>query len=124
MQLNLKPGKTEMMIFAVSTSRRSALQQQHSFTLGGEAVRYVAQYRYLGCQVHEQWLFGADFKPRASHLMFKALELRRELDHLDAARSVRLGLRLYDVKVRPSATYGSCVWATRFHMVGTASMVV
>ena len=124
MQLNLKPGKTEMMIFAVSNSRRSALQQQHSFTLGGEAVRYVAQYRYLGCQVHERWLFSADFKPRASHLMFKSLELRRELDHLDAARSVRLGLRLYDVKVRPSATYGSCVWATRFHMVGTASMVV
>ena len=26
-------------------------------------------------------------------------------------------VRMYDVKVRPSATYGSCVWATRFHMV-------
>lgn len=122
MQLNLKPGKTETMIFAVSDPRRSALQQQHSFTLGGEAVRYVAQHRYLGCQVYERWLFGADFKPRASHLMLKSL--RRELHHLDAARSVRLRLRLYDVKVRPSATYGSCVWATRFHMVGIASMVV
>ena len=123
MQLNLKPGKTEMMVFGVSDSRRSALQQQHSFTLGGHAVRYVSQYRYLGCQVHERWLFGVDFKLRASHLLVKSLELRRELDHLDADRSVRLGLRLYDVKVRPSATYGSCVWATRFHMVGTDSVV-
>ena len=124
MQLNLKPGKTEMIIFAVSDCRRATLQQQHCFSLGGETVRYVAQYRYLGCQVHERWAFGADFKPRASHLLFKSLELRRELDHLDAARSVRLGLRLYDVKVRPSATYGSCVWATRFHMVGPSSVVV
>ena len=124
MRLNLKPGKTEMMVFAVSGPRRAALQQQHCFSLGGEVVRYVTQYRYLGCQVHERWLYGVDFSSRASHVLVKSLELRRELDSLDAARSVRLGLRLYDVKVRPAATYGSCVWATRFHMVSPTSAVV
>ena len=124
MQLNLKPGKTEMMLFAVSNDRRAALQQQHSFTLAGQTVRWVAQYQYLGCQVHERWLYGTDFPSRASRMLVKSLHLRRELDHLDAARSVRLGLRLYDVKVRPSATYASCVWATRFNMVGHTSAVV
>ena len=124
MQINLKPGKTEMMMFAVSNARREAIQQQHIFSLAGEAVRYVAQYRYLGCQVHERWLYGADFQPRSSHVFVKTLQLRRELDNLDAGRSVRLGLRLYDVKVRPAALYGSCVWATRFHMVHPTSAVI
>lgn len=52
------------------------------------------------------------------------MQMRREIDGLHCARSVRLGLRLYDVKVQPSATYGSCVWATRFHMVGTKSVAI
>ena len=124
MQLNMKLGKTEMMIFSVSDSRRAALQQEHNFLLAGEAVRYVAQYRYLGCQVHERWLYGADFTARSSQVLVQTLMLRRQLDHLDAAKSVHLGLRLYDVKVRPSATYGACVWATRFHMVRPGSVVV
>ena len=86
-------------------------------------MRYVEQYKYLGCYVHERWLFGADFKLRASRVLVQTIMLRRELDNLGAARSIRVGLRLYDVKVRPSATYGSCVWATRFHMVEPSSLV-
>ena len=124
MQLNLKPGKPEMIIFAISDSRRSALQNQHTFILAGEAVRYVAEYKYLGCHVHERWLYGGDLKSRASRVLVHTLIMRRELDNLDVARSVRLGLRLYDVKVRPSATYGSCVWGTRFHMVNHSSAVI
>lgn len=57
-------------------------------------------------------------------MLVKSLELRRQLDNLNAARSVRRGLRLYDVKVRPSAVYGSCVWATRLHMVSPTSAVI
>lgn len=38
--------------------------------------------------------------------------MRRQLDHLGAARSVNLGLRMCDVKVRQSATYASCVTGT------------
>ena len=124
MQVNLKPGKTEMMIFAVSDARRAALKQQHNFTLAGQPVRYVEQTKYLGCQVHERWLFGVDFKMRASRVLVSTMMLRRQLDHLGADRSVRLGLRLYDVKVRPSALYGSCVWGTRFHMTDPGSRVV
>ena len=45
MQLNLKSGKTEMMIFAVSSARRSPLQVEHYFTLAGQQVRYLSQYR-------------------------------------------------------------------------------
>ena len=37
---------------------------------------------------------------------------------------MRLGLRLYDVQVRQMATYGSCVCATRFHMVAPHCRVV
>ena len=124
MRLNLGPGKTEMMIFAVSDSRRQDLKQQHTFILAGQPVRYVEQYKYLGCYVHERWLFGVDFKLRASRVLVQTIMMRRELDNLGAARSVRLGLRMYDVKVRPSATYGSCVWATRYHMVQHDSVVI
>ena len=56
-------------------------------------------------------------------MLVQTIMMRRELDNLGAARSVPLGLRMYDVKVRPSATYGSCVWATRFHMVQPDSSV-
>ena len=124
MRLNMGPGKTAMMLFAVSASRRLQLKEQQSFVLSGQAVSYVEQYKYLGCQVHERWLFGADFKLRASRVLVQTMMLRRELDHLGAARSVRLGFRLYDVKVRPSAVYGSCVWATKFHAVDPSSHVV
>ena len=64
MQLNLGPGKPEMMILAVSAARRADLKQQHCFSLAGHPVRYVEQY--LGCHVHERCLSGADVKPRAS----------------------------------------------------------
>lgn len=74
--------------------------------------------------MHERWLFGANFQPRVSRVTVQTVMLRRQLGHLDAARSIWLGLRLYDVKVRPSAVYGSCVWATRFHMVEPQSLVV
>ena len=124
MRLNMEPGKTEMMIFGVSDSRRTGLKEQQAFMLAGQPVRYVAQYKYLGCHVHERWLYGADFNTRASRVLVQTLMMRRELDHLSAARSVRLGLRLYDVKVKPSATYGSCVWGTRFHMVSPTSAVI
>ena len=123
MRLNLGPGKTEMLLFAVSAARRTELKQRHTFVLAGQPVRYVEQYKYLGCYVHERWLFGVDFKLRASRVLVQTIMMRRGLDHPGGARSVRLGLRMYDVKVRPSATYGSCVWAPRFHMVAHDSSV-
>ena len=124
MPVNMQPGKTEMMLFGVSDARSQALQQQHQSSVDGQVVRYVAQYRYLGCHVHERWLYGIDFKLSASQALVQTLMLRRDLDHLSAARSVHLGLRMYDVRVRPSATYGSCVWATQFHSVNPASASV
>ena len=65
MQLNLGPGKTEMMIFAVSAARRADLKQRHCFSLAGQPVRYVEQYKYLGCHVHERCLFAAQGLPDA-----------------------------------------------------------
>lgn len=126
MRVNLQLGKTEMMLFDVSDARRQALQQQHQFSVDGQVLRYVTQYRYLaiGCHVHERWLYGIDFKLRASRVFVQTLMLCRDLDHLSAARSVHLGLRMYDLRVRPSATYGSCVWATRFHSSDPASASV
>ena len=124
MQVNLGPGKTEMMIFAVSAAGRADLKQRHCFRLAGQPVRYVEQYKSLGCYVHERCLFGADFKPRASRMLVSTMMMCRELDRLGAARSVRLGLRMYEVKVRPLATYGSCVSATRFHRAEPDSTVV
>ena len=69
------------------------------------------QYKCLGCQVHERSFLRADFQFRESRVRAKTFDMRRTLDHLGAARSVRLSLRLYDVQVRQTATYGSCVWA-------------
>ena len=109
MQLNMELGKTEMMIYGVSASRRTGLKEQHAFMLAGQHVRYVGHYKCLGCNMHERWLYGANFKTRASRVLMRTLMMRRELDHLSAARSVRLGLRLYDVKVKRLATHGSCV---------------
>lgn len=54
----------------------------------------------------------------------KTFQLRREQDHLGAARSVRLVIRMDDVKVRQSATYGASVWGTRFNMVEPDSKIV
>ena len=51
MRVNLKPGKTEMMIFAVSDSVRAALKAANTFIISGQPVRFVSQYKYLGCQV-------------------------------------------------------------------------
>jgi hypothetical protein len=102
------------MVFGVSNARRSALQSAHTFQLGGHPVRYTRQYTYLGCVIHESTYFKADFAKRKSQLFIKTLSLRRALDRLGAARSLSLGFRLYDVQVRPSAVYGSCVWGTRF----------
>ena len=54
-------------------------------------------------------------------MLVQTLMMRRKLDRLStsAAKSVCLGLRLYEVKVKPAAIYGSCHdgWGTRFHMV-------
>ena len=124
MKVNLGPGKTEVMIFGVSDRRRSALMAAHSFRLAGQPVRYTAQYTYLGCKLHQRTLFGADFAKRGSQVLVKTMMLRRGLDNLGAARSVRLGFRLYDVQVRPTAGYGSCVWATRFHKADPKSRAV
>ncbi|KAK9808511.1 hypothetical protein WJX73_003231 [Symbiochloris irregularis] len=113
MRVNVAPGKTEMMIFGVSDERRIALKAANSFHLGGQPVRYTHQYTYLGCLLHEKTYFQPDFAKRKSQMFVKTLALRRALDHLNAARSLSLGFRLYDVQVRPSALYGSCVWGTR-----------
>ncbi len=114
MRVNVAPGKTEMMIFGVSDERRIALKAANSFHLGGQPVRYTHQYTYLGCLLHEKTYFQPDFAKRKSQMFVKTLALRRALDHLNAARSLSLGFRLYDVQVRPSALYGSCVWGTRY----------
>ena len=114
MRVNLAPGKTEMMIFGVSPARRTALMAAHPFSLGGQLIRLVHQYKYLGCMIHERNLFSADFAKRRSQLLLKTLMLRRVLSRLGAAKSLSLGFRLYDVQARPAALYGSCVWSTRF----------
>ncbi|KAK9808510.1 hypothetical protein WJX73_003231 [Symbiochloris irregularis] len=98
MRVNVAPGKTEMMIFGVSDERRIALKAANSFHLGGQPVRYTHQYTYLGCLLHEKTYFQPDFAKRKSQMFVKTLALRRALDHLNAARSLSLGFRLYDVQ--------------------------
>ena len=55
MRPNLSPGKTEMMIFSVSDAIRASLKAAHQFYISGSLVRYVQQYKYLGCQFHEKF---------------------------------------------------------------------
>ena len=74
--------------------------------------------------MHERHLFGADFEPSVFTVVGQVFQLRQQLDHLGCARSVRIDLRLYDMKVWPLATYGLCVWATRFCVVSPVFVVV
>ena len=47
MRANTGIGKTEMMLFGVSAARRAQLQAE-VFRVGGQAIRFVSQYKYLG----------------------------------------------------------------------------
>ena len=97
MRLDLGLGKTEIVIFAVSEPQRLQLKQRHCFILAGQHGQYVEHFKYQGCHVHERWLFGVDCKPRALRLLVQTIMMRPKMDQLNAARSVRLGLGLYDV---------------------------
>ena len=57
MRMNLKTGKTEMMIFAVFDSHCFALKHQHQFTLTGQTVKHIKQHKYFGRHVHEHLAF-------------------------------------------------------------------
>ena len=114
MRPNLDPGKTEMIIFSVPPARRALLQGRHKFYIMGGLVRFVQQYKYLGCWFHERRGCLADLPKRVDSVRAATFLMRRQLHALHCARSVRLGIRLYDVHVRPIATYASCVWAVSF----------
>lgn len=54
MRPNLDPGKTEMAIFSVPPARRALLQDRHEFYIMGGLVRFVQQYKYIGCWFDER----------------------------------------------------------------------
>ena len=51
MRVNTGIGKTEMMLFGVSAARRAQLQAE-VFRVGGQAIRFVSSYKYLGIHHH------------------------------------------------------------------------
>ena len=124
MRPNLGPGKTEIVIFGIPPARRAVIQQRHSFHIMGELVRYVPRYKYLGCWFHEKHGCRADMPVRVQSVRAATFSLRRQMHALQCSRSVRLGIRLYDVHVRPVATYASCVWAVQFSSADPQKKVI
>lgn len=113
MRANTGLGKTEMMLFGVSDARRAQLQAQ-VFKVGGEAIRFVSQYKYLGILHHDTLHWRADLSVRHTRAQRSLGVMQSCLASLNTTRNVALAFRMHDVCVRTVQTYGSGVWATRF----------
>ena len=123
---NTSPGKTEMTIFGLEDFERGH-SKLHDFYIGGKPIAIVEQYKYLGTLFHEKTGCAADLGIRRTKLQKATGFLRRSIVSLGAAKSVSLGFRLYDICVRPVATYASAVWGPDFsgvppnnHVTGNA----
>ena len=111
MRANTRVGKTELMIFGASADRRAQLQAE-VFRVGGQAIRFVSSYKYLGIHHHEQLFWRADLSVRHTRAQRSLGIMQSCLASLDATRNIALAFRMYDVCVRTVQTYGSAVWAT------------
>ena len=63
MRANTGLGKTEVMLFGVSPARRLQLQEEE-FRVGGDVIRFVMQYKYLGILHDGGVLWNADLGVR------------------------------------------------------------
>ena len=113
MQTNTAVGKTEMMLFGVSAAQRSSLQAEE-FRVGGELIRFVMQYKYLGIIHHERLHWRADLTVRHSRAQRSVGVMHSCLASLEATTDVALAFRMHDVCVRPVQTYGSATWGTQY----------
>ena len=122
MRTNTGLGKTEMMLFGVSAARRAQLQSE-VFRVGGQAIRFVSQYKYLGIHHHEQLYWRADLTPRHTRAQRSLGAMQSCLASLEAGKNIALAFRMYDVCVRTVQTYGSAVWATGFYSSDPVTVV-
>ena len=113
MRANTGLGKTEMMLFGVSPARRLQLQEEE-FRVGGDVIRFVMQYKYLGILHDGGVLWNADLGVRHASAQRSLGVMQSCLSSLSATKNIALAVRMYDVCVRTVQTYGSGVWATRY----------
>ena len=123
MRANTGLGKTEMVIFGVSAELRLTLQGQ-VFCIGGAVIRYVAEYKHLGMVHHETSRWQADLPLRRVQGQQSLGGMDCNLASLQAGSDSALAFCMYDVCVRTVLTYGSAVWATRFHAVEPARWLI
>ena len=121
MRANTSVGKTELVIFGVSSARRSQLQLE-TFYVGGQAISHVPEYKYLGIMHHESRHWGADLELRHAKAQRSLGAMHGNLVALEATKSVALAFRMHDVCVRTVQTYGSGVWATSYNAVSPAQV--
>ena len=114
MLANVGPGKTEMIIFGLPCSQRHAEHNQR-FCIGGHEIAIVSEYKYLGVVFHESKGCMTDVSLRRSRMQQATGGLRRMLARAGVPHSIALGLHLYDVVVRPVATYASAAWVPSLH---------
>ena len=79
MVANTSKGKTEMVIFGARAADRARLQDL-TFTIGGQRIAIVQQYKYLGVIFHEKQGCRLDFEARRSKVL-KATGMLRHAMH-------------------------------------------
>ena len=103
-RLTINHSKTKSMVFSRGNQKIKA-----SFTVNGEELENVKEFKYLGITVHKK---GCSFTPTLKYLKTKAT---RALYALRAKVTInklpiKVALKLFDATIKPILLYGSEVW--------------